>query len=778
MHLSGNHRAAREYKVFGLSRSRAGILLALIIAGGILLRMAVAAQVFTSTVDTATVGVMALNILRGEHTWFYYGQSYMGSLEAYVTAFFFALFNPSLFTLCLATIIFSALWTALSYALFSELFDRRAGLAAALLTSFPGWYTLWYTAVPYGGYPQTYAFGTLFLWLSLRWTRNSRWSLVLLLGIAGAAGVWTNLQIVSYLAAGMALMAFAILIRRHVPRLRGLCALAVVCVLTATGLIPFILNNWGLPRAESLLMGEWRPGSALANLVSVCLNELPHLILNTRGTFVARLLVLTPIIVLLPLSLYALRGRTPETWLPAIHILAFLAIYPLHPLASLGAPRYAIPLLYMIQALIVTALVTHEKRLLRRLGFALLAVTITLQTTQNIIEIHNRGREREGKVAARHAVVEASKRATVDHVMLIGSSVEGLDALIYRFYSRNEVVFTAPRDERYYPDYRKTERDPDRGYLVLGGHHNLVIDSLRALGIENYSIDAAGPVGFLLHDIYGVPPAGKVCLPGDLVLNIRNARGDSDSLSDRTWGTVVESIEGQPLTIEFSFNEATPVTGFRFHGPDPAALPNRYTLEVSDDGVDYRLILQINRRIGATAVFGDSVYFMGGFTQNETRFPPVTARHWRLRIECDGRPRIIDEMFVFRASEERPAFDWAALRRRIAAIDPVFIIADSRLSAELEAELGLDRRRPRVFPAPNDRLPWTMPPRRFTDLRDTVIAVEQALEKDALRTLAIASGSDHAFRTEHIGGYTLIIPVDGPLKIPVRWQDSTVLLDP
>src|SRR5258708_6458897 len=45
--------------------------------------------------DEALVGIQAERILQGQHPVYFYGQAYMGSLEAYLAAALFRLFGPS-----------------------------------------------------------------------------------------------------------------------------------------------------------------------------------------------------------------------------------------------------------------------------------------------------------------------------------------------------------------------------------------------------------------------------------------------------------------------------------------------------------------------------------------------------------------------------------------------------------------------------------------------------------------------------------------------------------
>src|SRR5215472_7476052 len=49
--------------------------------------------------DEALVGIQAEHILRGELPMYFYGQPYMGSLEAYFAALIFAIFGPSAWAL-------------------------------------------------------------------------------------------------------------------------------------------------------------------------------------------------------------------------------------------------------------------------------------------------------------------------------------------------------------------------------------------------------------------------------------------------------------------------------------------------------------------------------------------------------------------------------------------------------------------------------------------------------------------------------------------------------
>ncbi|MEV5768911.1 DUF423 domain-containing protein, partial [Micromonospora sp. NPDC052213] len=106
-------------------RPRLPVLLALLVGlVGVGYRLALLlADAPPTNSDEATMGLAALHIARGEEfpIWFY-GQAYMGTLEAYLAAPLVALTGPSVLALRLPTLALYALFLALSWRL-----TRRLG---------------------------------------------------------------------------------------------------------------------------------------------------------------------------------------------------------------------------------------------------------------------------------------------------------------------------------------------------------------------------------------------------------------------------------------------------------------------------------------------------------------------------------------------------------------------------------------------------------------------------------------------------------------------------
>jgi hypothetical protein len=141
-----------------------------LIAIGILIRLGLLLLDWPRTdSDEGTMGLMALHVVtRGEHPLFFYGQSYMGTLQAYIGASFFFLFGASVFTLRLGLVLLFALFLATMYALLCLLYERGFALFALFLLSLGTPELLKPQLLALGGYPETLLFGALSLLLATR----------------------------------------------------------------------------------------------------------------------------------------------------------------------------------------------------------------------------------------------------------------------------------------------------------------------------------------------------------------------------------------------------------------------------------------------------------------------------------------------------------------------------------------------------------------------------------------------------------------------------------
>ena len=132
--------------------------------------------------DEALVGIQAEHILRGELPIYFYGQPYMGSLEAYLAALVFAIFGPSAWALRTEPALLSLALVWLTWRLAAALADsaqlppyagRLFMTIAALLAAIPPLYDAVAELRTWGGLIETFVLMLLLLLSVFQLTR--RW---------------------------------------------------------------------------------------------------------------------------------------------------------------------------------------------------------------------------------------------------------------------------------------------------------------------------------------------------------------------------------------------------------------------------------------------------------------------------------------------------------------------------------------------------------------------------------------------------------------------------
>jgi len=153
--------------------------------------------------DEAVVALMARHINQGlPIPTFFYGQAYMGSLDALLVALGFRVFGEQVLTIRLVESVLYLAAVAATVGLALRLTGQRwVALVTGLLVAIPPVTMTLYTTMTLGGYNETLLFGTLALWLGYDLSHEYfdslwRWGL---LGLISGLGWWTNALIVIYL---------------------------------------------------------------------------------------------------------------------------------------------------------------------------------------------------------------------------------------------------------------------------------------------------------------------------------------------------------------------------------------------------------------------------------------------------------------------------------------------------------------------------------------------------------------------------------------------------
>ncbi len=132
-----------------------GWLCAIVILGIIWKAVWLMNGAFPFNADEAITGLMARHIVQGERPIFFYGQAYMGSLDAFLVAGLFALLGESVLPIRIVQIILYTC-TIITTALLGRKLagNWETGLLAALLMAIPAVNVTLYTTVSLGGYGE------------------------------------------------------------------------------------------------------------------------------------------------------------------------------------------------------------------------------------------------------------------------------------------------------------------------------------------------------------------------------------------------------------------------------------------------------------------------------------------------------------------------------------------------------------------------------------------------------------------------------------------------
>jgi 4-amino-4-deoxy-L-arabinose transferase-like glycosyltransferase len=226
------------------------------------------ANVIPFNSDEAIVALMARHILQGELPVFFYGQVYMGSLDAFMVAGGFALFGQQVWVIRLVqTVLFGFVMLTTAWVAKLIFGGWKHGLIAACFLAMPTVNVTLYTTATLGGYNEALLLGNLVLGLGIVLIRRADGlpekgldaktvALALLWGGIAGCGLWANgLSLVYSLPAGV-VMLWAIFWRFRDKFSGGQKTFLVLAATAGIGLgaSPWLI--YAIQTGPSILMGE------------------------------------------------------------------------------------------------------------------------------------------------------------------------------------------------------------------------------------------------------------------------------------------------------------------------------------------------------------------------------------------------------------------------------------------------------------------------------------------------------------------------------------------
>jgi hypothetical protein len=174
-------------------------------AAGVLYRLGLLlADVPPSNSDEATMGLAALHIARGsDFPVFFYGQSYMGTVDAYLAAPLVWVFGPSTLALRMPALLLYAAFVFLAYRLARRLYTPWLAVVTVAVLALGADRVVKNQLIAAGGYPEISPLAVLLFLLAL--ARPTPLT-VAAFGLVGGVLVWDDWLILPYLAAATAVL--------------------------------------------------------------------------------------------------------------------------------------------------------------------------------------------------------------------------------------------------------------------------------------------------------------------------------------------------------------------------------------------------------------------------------------------------------------------------------------------------------------------------------------------------------------------------------------------
>nr|WP_246595012.1 glycosyltransferase family 39 protein [Actinoplanes auranticolor] len=213
-----------------------------------------------SNSDEGTMGLMAMHIAEGRHfPSFMYGQSYMGTAEAYLSAAVFRVFGPSLAGLRIPMLLLFLLFLIAMYVLARRLYGTAVALVSVGLLALGSRELYGHEVVAQGAIPETLLAGTLLLLFGHRLLATpddpshaaaQRWRLAGW-GAAATLGLWSTVLTAPFVLTS-AVLVWMTLRRRSAALPGGLWALGGGLL---TGAVPWLLHDFTHPWRDSGVVG-------------------------------------------------------------------------------------------------------------------------------------------------------------------------------------------------------------------------------------------------------------------------------------------------------------------------------------------------------------------------------------------------------------------------------------------------------------------------------------------------------------------------------------------
>ncbi len=717
--------------------------------------------------EEATRGLMSRDVLHGQFPFFFYGQPFMGAIDAYLHAVSFALFGESVAALRVWSLVVSLGHVLLVAGLARRVFGN--GRWAAALALVPSPYLLKWTGQARLAYSLILVLAPLCLLLSLRAIgppvrAAPRTRALLVLGLIGGIGWWNNLLLAPVLAGCALVVAPALAFSR--PRLVWPLALAPLAFLLGSAPVWLFAAVHTRPPAVAVPFTPWR--GIFEQAQDLVTNALPLVAGVPRAVLGVPLMWVAAsgiVAVALALSMSDPRGDRSGRWLLGLATaLSFVAVLVTERGRTLNTedPRYLLPILALLPVLLGGALARIAR--CRPAWAAAVGLGLVLAHGAALVRVYPALGSTASWAAARAVVTRPA--AVADALVARGlTAVYTHDPDVVTFASHGRVTVThfyladdPIRAQHVDAALRVAYLAPEQ--IPMGFAESLVA---AGIGFER----EVTPLGTLLTGFHLARAAAYREIPPDEWTATASPRPElAGHAIDRDAGTRWRAVRRpSDVWLQVDLGRVHPVGMVAWLPGAYQEVPIGFRLDTSIDGTGWAVAREVPAYYGP--LYWTAGHPMGRvrWGRVEARFPSRPARYLRLtHIGRDERlPWTVRELFVYGAGDPTPApaVDARAAAGALLAMGAQRVYADHGEGPRLVEAAGGKLLAPpdnvRVdrygLTPPLERLPFLVP------APDGVVAYSQGMSSGPSIEAALRAAGV-GFAAADVGGYRLVGPLE------------------
>lgn len=625
--------------------------------------------------DQAITGLMARHILGGEFPFFFYGQDYCGSIEAYLVSSLFFFFGSSRFTLDLTICLESLFFIIFIYFLARAIFNEKIALLSALFSALGSYYLIFHSVLARAAYIEIPIIGVLIFILAhtILYRNQSQGRLFLTLGLLSGLGIWTHFLVVFYFPP-----VFLLLFIKDKWFWARRTFLFFLLGLLLGGL-PLWVHNTAQPLVTwHYLMGTaGSHQSVLNSFKDFFLPRFPEalgIMNNADQTFFIPFYSLVMYLVYLGVFLFQfLSRRNGFLGLSKLRLgqsngfdllLLFLLLYPfifsLSGFASAHTTRYLQPL-FTVLPILMAAFTGH----LISGSLALASLFLMLHLFSNgygilsqlpLISENQLSRFRQARQNDQ-VLFAFLKEKKIRHVY----SLDYWRSVQLTFDAREEIIFAQPLGDRY-PQYSALIDNTPRPAFLLAGENRDFETTLATIG-GTYQKSLVS--GYSIYHHFAPPPYRFVPLDSGNFKVLTNVNPESagnilDGNIATCWTSNTPQKPGQVLEIDLGKN--LPDLGrITLLAGKPEHVPRGLRLEISQDGRTWQTVQETPRAWGFLHWSGPHPFYRPQEGRIDLTFTPRSGRFIRLtQLGTEPTyPWAIAECFIYQGipTGDLPQYD-------------------------------------------------------------------------------------------------------------------------